>query len=660
MHLRSRRTRLLVAASTLLVPASLLATVQTASAAPAGMVAIPSTLPRWLPKAKTRSAATATEASAGKTMTVRVYLAPTGGAEALAKAALAVSTPGSPSYGQTMTADQFHASYAPSAAAEQSVRGFLAAQGLTVTETGPFRRYVTAQGTVAQLDHSFGVTLKSFRHAGQDVVAPTTAAVLPGKVASSVLTISGLDTSKVAMDHADTPKVAPPEGFKNARPCSKYYGQVGAKKKADYKTPLPTLHDQTLPYAVCGYTGSQLRSAYEGDTALTLTGAGATVAITDAYRWQLIASDAGRYATQNGDGAYAAGQLTENLPAGYHDGGVNSCDASGWSGEETLDVEAVHAMAPGANIRYYASASCFDDDFADTLARVADEGVAQAVTNSWGGAESDESADLIPVYQSVFQQSALQGISVLFSSGDDGDEVANTGLKQADYPASDPYVTAVGGTATGIDSNGRRAFDAAWGTSRYDLSANGHYWAKQGFLYGGGGGVSALFNQPTYQRGVVPGRFDNGRAVPDVALDADPTTGMLVGQTQAFANGTYYAEYRLGGTSLASPLLAGMTALAVQNNQGRGLGLLNPAIYAKSSLTVDVVKKPSDVGNVRVDYVNGLNADDGLSYTVRTFGEDSSLTVAKGWDAATGRGVPNTSFLKLTTPAPTAVAAVRR
>src|SRR4051794_11476471 len=112
MHLRSRRARLLVAASTLLVPASLLATVQTASAAPAGMVVIKSTLPRWLPKAKTGKAAEAPEASAAKSLTIRVFLAPNGGADALEKAALAASTPGSASYGQFPTADEFHARYA--------------------------------------------------------------------------------------------------------------------------------------------------------------------------------------------------------------------------------------------------------------------------------------------------------------------------------------------------------------------------------------------------------------------------------------------------------------------------------------------------------------------------------------------------------------------
>ena len=239
MHLRSRRARLLVAASTLLVPASLLATVQTASAAPAGSVAIPSTLPTWLPKAAAKAKSAAAAADGDQSLTVRVYLAPSGGADALAKAALAVSTPGSSSYGQFLTADQFHATYAPSAAAEQTVRSFLTGQGLAVAETAPFRRYVTAKGTVSQLDKTFGITLTSFKHAGQSVVAPTTAAVVPAKVGAAILTVDGLDTTKVTMTHRQSPDVDPPAGYKNARPCSRYYGQVDASKAADYKTALP-------------------------------------------------------------------------------------------------------------------------------------------------------------------------------------------------------------------------------------------------------------------------------------------------------------------------------------------------------------------------------------------------------------------------------------
>jgi subtilase family serine protease len=129
-------------------------------------------------------------------------------------------------------------------------------------------------------------------------------------------------------------------------------------------------------------------------------------------------------------------------------------------------------------------------------------------------------------------------------------------------------------------------------------------------------------------------------------MDADPTTGMLVGQTQTFPDGVYYDQYRIGGTSLASPLFAGMTALAFQH-AGGGVGLLNPTIYANASTGVftDVAGTPVDAGNVRADFVNGVNDSDGIVYSVRTFNQDSSLTTGPGWDDVTGLGSPNSGWL---------------
>ena len=126
-------------------------------------------------------------------------------------------------------------------------------------------------------------------------------------------------------------------------------------------------------------------------------------------------------------------------------------------------------------------------------------------------------------------------------------------------------------------------------------------------------------------------------------MDADPTTGMLVGETQTFAEGAHYDEYRIGGTSLASPLFAGMTALAVQN-AGHGAGLLNPIIYSKASTAFNDVTGTTIPGAIRVDYVNGVDATSGLTYSVRTFGQDSSLAVTKGYDQVTGVGSPRTAW----------------
>ena len=478
-----------------------------------------------------------------------------------------------------------------------------------------YNAYLQVTGTVAQAQAAFGTTIQRFAHDGVTVQANTTALTVPAALATSVLTVTGIDTTpsmkKTQLSGAG-PAAAPPAAFVNAHPCSLSYGQLTASTQADYKTKLPEFNGVYLPYAVCGYTGTQFRSAYEGTT--ELDGTGVTVGVVDAYAAPTIAKDANTYAVNHGDGAYAKGQLKQTVPATFtHQA---ACDPSGWYGEETLDVEAVHAMAPGANIHYYAAASCYDDDFLAVITKVVNQNQVQIVTNSYGEPDQDETTGAIAANEAVFLQGALQGISFTFSSGDNGDEAANTGIKQADSSASDPYVTAVGGTSSGINAAGKLSLNTGWGTEKYSLSADGKSWAPVGYLYGAGGGYSTLFNRPDYQNGVVPASAPAGRAVPDVAMDADPTTGMLIGETQTFPDGKKYGEYRIGGTSLASPLFAGMTALLIQH-AGGGLGFLNPAIYgqAKAGTFTDVKGKPKDAGNIRVDYKNGLDTSGGLLYS---------------------------------------------
>lgn len=610
-----------------------------ASAEAATTKTVPNTAPKWV--AKTRALG---RASATAKTSFRVYLAPNGGLASLKADVARVSDPKSSSYRQFLSASQYHAQYDATTASVAKVTRWLAANHLTVTGVESSHRYLSVTGTVAHTQSAFRSKINTYRHAGKTVQANETALKVPAALAPLVLTVKGIDTTPRVITHQATPP--PDPGFVNARPCSITYGAVTASKQADFKTPLPKFAGKTLPYAVCGYTGPQLRSAYEGKTAATLDGRRVTVAITDAYASPTIAADAQRYAVNHGDGGYVSGQLKQVLPRSFSYP-AECPDPAGWYGEETLDVEAVHAMAPAANVRYYGAASCLDSDFLTTLNRVVDENLAQLVSNSWGDVEANESTDSIAAYEQTFLQGAMQGISFLFSSADNGDELAHTGIKQADYPASDPFVTAVGGTADAINADGTFTFQTGWGTERYSLSADQKSWVNGAFAYGAGGGSSALFNQPAYQKGVVPAAFSSSRAVPDVGLDADPTTGFLVGQTQTFPDGVRYGEYRIGGTSLASPLFAGMTALTLQHAGAKGLGFLNPLIYAQAGSKTfhDISGTPADPGNVRVDYVNGLNLDKGLRYTVRTFNQDSSLATAKGWDPVTGIGSPNSGWV---------------
>ena len=627
--MKKRRIAAVVAVASTTLATALV--VPTSAGAATASTTVPNSQASW-----TATAANQGSAAGSAGVTARVYLAPRGGVAGLQAAATAVSTKGSATYHQFLTHAQYVKQYAPTNASVSAVEKYLSSQGLKVVGVAADNRYVSFSGTVAAANKAFGTTIKKYKHFGQNVQAPASALKVPTNVNAAILSVTGLDTTAVRM----APSVTPPAGFRNARPCSIFFNQIKATVKADYTTPLPQFNGKTFSYAPCGYTGPQLRAAYEGNT--NLDGSGVTVAITDAYISNTLGVDANRYAVNNGDGGYAPGQFQTSVASPFvHQA---QCGPSGWSGEQSLDVEAVHAMAPGANIHYYGAASCYDSDFLDALAAVVVDDSAQLVTNSWGSPSEAESAGLIAAYESVFLQGAVEGISFMFSSGDNGDELATTGIKQVDYPTSDPYVTSVGGTSTEISSAGTLTKEFGWGTNKWSLSADGTSWVNPTWLYGAGGGTSTEFNQPAYQAGVNGSPY---RTVPDVAMDADPNTGMLIGLTQTFPEGVHYDQYRIGGTSLASPLFAGMTALTLEN-AGTPVGLLNPVIYSSIPDFTDVT--PGVLGDVRVDFANGLDATAGLKYSVRTFGQDSTLKVTKGYDMVTGVGTPNSAWLSAVAP----------
>jgi subtilase family serine protease len=213
-------------------------------------------------------------------------------------------------------------------------------------------------------------------------------------------------------------------------------------------------------------------------------------------------------------------------------------------------------------------------------------------------------------------------------------------------------VTSVGGTSAAIGRHGHLKWQTGWGTVGYGPSADGRSWLRGGPLGGAGGGFSQLFRRPRWQHGVVPAGSPAGRGVPDVALDADGDTGLRVGQTQRFPSGDRYGELRIGGTSLAAPLMAGMQALAAQHAGGR-LGWADPAIYRQARRHAgtfrDVTAAHDGRAVIRADYLNFLNARGGRVYTVRTIGDFSGfplpLTTRRGWDPITGVGSPNRRYL---------------
>ncbi|MFD5128336.1 S53 family peptidase [Streptomyces olindensis] len=597
------------------------------------------TRPAWA-TAKADQGATSDSAQ----VSARVYLAGQDAA-GLAAYAKAVSDPKSASYGKYLTARQAQSRFGATEAQVAAVKAWLTSAGLKVT--GVTRHYVSVTGDVAAAEKAFGTQLHNFAKGARTYRAPASTASVPANLADAVLTVTGLDNAPHMATHDD--RLPPPDTvFRNAGPFSSYYGSNTAST-------LPDAYGGKIPYAIKGYTGKQLRAAYGAGTR---TGKGVRVAITDAYASPTIAYDAGTYAGKHGDAAWKTGQLRQVLPTKYTN--TKACSAAGWYGEETLDVEAVHAVAPAAGVTYVGAASCMDNDLLDALGKVVDHHLADIVSNSWGEVEAAQTPDLAAAYDQVFQLGAVEGMGFYFSSGDDGDEVAGSGTKQVDSPANSAWVTAVGGTSLAVGKDDTYLWETGWGTEKANLSADGKSWTDfpGAFTSGVGGGTSKTVAEPSYQQGVVPEALakansaDGNRVVPDIAAIADPNTGFLVGQTQTMPDGRTqaYSEYRIGGTSLAAPTIAAIQALAQEARGGTPIGFANPAIYAKSGSKVyhDVTDNPTGSGLAvaRVDFVNGYDATGGLATSVRSLGKDSSLQAVKGYDDVTGVGTPANGYVE--------------
>jgi subtilase family serine protease len=565
----------------------------------------------------------------------------------------AVSNPSSPSYRHFLTQAQYAVRYAPLASEASATRSWLQSAGLTVDGTTPHNSLVVAHGTAATVARAFHTSFGRFDVNGSLLRAPTVAPSLPASLRSTIVSVSGLAQTEIA------PDAAPAPAFVNARPCSKHYGQKVAHNKPKYDG-----HHQD--YAVCGYTPKEIRSAYGVDKT-SLTGKHATVGIVDAFAAPTVKSDTNKWSKKHHIPKLKKHQFSQVLYPGASDlpeasvAGVVDFDPQGWQGEETLDVEAVHTMAPAAKIVYYAgtNTSAVDPGLYYAEDEAVEGGKVQVVSNSWGLPDDSPLPSDKSLFNSIAKEAAAEGITLDFASGDDGDEVQNLGERSADFPATSPKVTAVGGTTIEIGHHGKRLGETYWGTEKVPMVHHDWDFSEQAFGGAGGGGVSTSYAEPSWQKGIVPSNYATygvrkpGRVVPDVAMLADPTTGMLIGETMTFADGQVrFTQYRLGGTSVACPLFSGLVALAIQKHHGKGLGVLGPTLY-KHAQTAKGEKKmfhdPTGVttkdshstyANVRSDYVDPSNPKSDKVFTLRTLGNLGTLHQRKGYDDSTGLGSP--------------------
>jgi subtilase family serine protease len=382
-------------------------------------------------------------------------------------------------------------------------------------------------------------------------------------------------------------------------------GSALVQSQRPHSVPLLEGHQFAATY----YTAKDFQDAY-GSTSLFSSGyngRGETIAIIDAYGDPTIVQDVAAF---DREFKLPAANLTV-IPVGPYEPSLGI--TYGWDAETALDVEAAHTMAPYAHINLLVGANSSNALYT-AVKMVVDDHLGNVVSMSWGlgensYGESGFSAAGFLNYAYVdyyFQKGSAEGITFFASTGDLG-AFDGTTTVTADYPSTSPFVTGVGGTAlfltptsglvSALNTSATYAGEEAW-------SVSPQYAGQQ---VSSGGGVSALFPQPYYQAGATT---SPARTAPDVAADADPYTGMVI----VLEGGNYV----IGGTSLSSPLWAGMAA-DLDQYTGKHLGLLNPYLYSI--------------------YANSTAYDSAFHQV--SYGFNGAYQAGPGYNLVTGLGSPN-------------------
>jgi subtilase family serine protease len=509
---------------------------------------------------------------------------------ALAAYADAVSTPGSDVYHQYLTVAQFAERFGPTSAQIAAVRASLAAQGLAPGQPAADGLSVPVTASAGSLARAFSTSFERYRLAGGATgFANTSAPSVPTGVAGLVQGVVGL--SSLAVER--------PLGLRSSRSPATPLNAGGAAQAADVTPP-----DETAPCAPAhkvsaedgSYTADEIASAY-GLSSLHSAGddgSGTTVALFELEPYS--ATDLSAYRTCYG--------TTTSVTNESVDGGAGT--GSG-SGEAALDIEDVIGLAPAAAIRVYEGPNNAAGVY-ETYAKIISDDTAQVVSTSWGTCESVEGVSAAEAENTLFQEAATQGQTVFAAAGDSGaqDCGGSSRTQAVDDPASQPYVTGIGGTSLPSSAGGG---ETVW---------------NDGSPYGaGGGGVSTLWPRPSYQASAAKSQTsttcgpggDTCREVPDASADADEDTGYVI-----YYKGTWQTT---GGTSGAAPTWASLAALADASPacDKAHVGFVNPILYQAAA---------SSYSSYFNDVTSGNNAYDGVS----------GFYAGTGYDMASGLGTP--------------------
>jgi hypothetical protein len=512
--------------------------------------------------------------AAARATTVRstVALAPRN-ASALAAYAAAVTTRGSSLYHHYLTVAQFARRFGASTAAIAKVRAALVARGATVGA-------VTANRLALEVTIPAG-TLKASAAADRDSDSPATTLAdggVDGLVAAVIGPGAAAPSASVTVGLGPARSSGPPRRAR-AAPLTAGPQPCEAAQTAAALGGVHTADEIASAYGLSGYYGG-------GDEGL-----GVTIALYELEPFS--ASDVAAY-----QACYGTAAAVTRVAV---DGGAG---AGPGSGEAAMDVEDLIGLAPRASIRVYEGPPTGSGAY-DTYSRIISDDSSRVISTSWGLCEALEGSVPASAENALFEEAAVQGQSLVVSSGDQGSDDCGDGRPSVDDPASQPWVTAVGATSLQGSRN------LVWND----------------WLGATGGGVSSLWGRPAYQSaaaqpqsGVTCGSAGVVcREVPDLSVDGDPATGYA-----AYYRGSWRA---VGGTSASAPTVAALVALADASPacEGHPIGFLNPDLY-RAALDAYAANF-SDVSS-------GSNAFDSVA----------GFAAGPGYDMASGLGTPTVSL----------------
>ncbi len=548
---------------------------------------------------------------------------------ALASYAQAVATPGSSEYGRYLTPAQFASRFGATPAAIAAVRDALRARGLSPGRASVNGLSIPVTATASALDQALSLKLERVAiPGGERAITASAAPAVSAAVAPLVQAVIGLSTTS-----SPQPLARRPTRARTAAAHASPHVATGG--------PQPCAAASSAAPSNAAYTADELASAY-GFSGLYHAGdegQGQTIAV-----YELEPDNPSDIAMFQS--CYGTHATVTYVPV---DGGAGAGDGSG---EAALDIEDAISLAPKAKILVYQAPNSNSNGPGsgpyDNFSAIVSQDRAQVVSASWGQCESMEGAADARAENTLFEEAAAQGQTIVSAAGDDGSEDcycppdescgpgATTFATQlaVDDPSSQPFVTGVGGTT--LSALGPRPTETTWNNGGNPVSSA---LVAPG---AGGGGLSSLWSMPSYQSGspsslrVLSAPAGGGcgaarcREVPDVSADADPNTGYLIYYNGDGSESGASGWQGIGGTSAAAPLWAALFALANASGEcaGTDLGFANPGLYRAAATGY-----AADFNDVR----SGNNDFTG------TNGGDYAAT--SGYDLATGLGTPNASSL---------------